>query len=189
VSAESCRILVVDDDANCAEELCLLLAAAGFPVVSEFSASDGMRRFLDNPDFHVVVSDLRMPNCNGIDLFKRIRGSGARGATASLILITGHPQAYLDTDALEVGVSALLLKPLDPIEVVHAISKAFDLHSAPKCRPEPIPQSEGPRAVKMRKADPLDEISLGDVLAALRKIVREDNAILAGPSDSTEAKQ
>jgi DNA-binding response OmpR family regulator len=176
VSSESCKILVIDDDASCAEELCLLLAAAGFPAVSEFSAADGMRRFLSDPDLRVVVSDIRMPDCNGIDLFKLIRGASARGATASLILVTGHTEEHSNTDVVEVGVSTLLLKPLDPIEVVHAVSKAFDLHSAPKCRPEPIPQPEGPRTFRTRKADPLDEISLGDVLVALRQIIREDNA-------------
>lgn len=158
MAARGCKILVIDDDANCAQELCLLLAAAGFPAVSEFSAADGMCRFLSDPDFRVVVSDIRMPDCNGIDLFKLIRGTSARGATVSLVLVTGHPEAYLDTDALEVGVSALLLKPLDPIEVIHAVSKAFDLHSAPKCLPEPIPQLEVPHAFRTRKADPLDEM-------------------------------
>lgn len=152
-----------------------MLAAAGFPAVSEFSAADGMRRFLSDPDFCVVVSDMRMPDCNGIDLFKQIRGSSARGATASLILVAGQTEGHSETDILEIGVSTLLLKPLDPIEAVQAVSKAFDLHSAPKCLPEPVPEPECPPAFRTRKAAPLDEISLGDVLAALRKLIRDDN--------------
>ena len=175
MSSGSCKVLVIDDDANCAEALCLVLAAAGFPAVSEFSAADGMRRFLSDPDFCVVVSDIRMPDCNGINLFKLIRGSSARGATASLILVTGHTEGHSKTDILEIGVSTLLLKPLDPIEAVHAVSKAYDLHSAPKYLPEPIPEPERPRAFRTRKAAPLDEISLGDILVALRKLIREDN--------------
>jgi DNA-binding response OmpR family regulator len=176
VSAESCKVLVIDDDASCAEELCLLLSAAGFPAQRALSAIDGLTRFLIDPSFCVVVSDIRMPDFNGFELSKLVRVSSARGATASLILMTGHLDEHPNTDVWELGVSTILWKPLDPNEVLHAVSKAFDLHSGAECRPEPIRQPEGPQAFRTRTADPLDEISLVDILTALGKIIREDNA-------------
>lgn len=176
MSAGNCKVLVIDDDANCAEELCLVLSAAGFPAESESSAARGMRRFLGEPDFRVVVSDVRMPDCNGIDLMKLIRGSCPRGATASLILVTGHPVGDSINEVLQLGVSTILLKPLDPIKVVHAVSRAVYLHTVPESRSEPNLLPEGPRELRTRKAAPLDELSLEDVLGALRQIIREGNA-------------
>lgn len=176
MSAESCEVLVIDDDANCADELCLLLAAAGFWVESESNAADGIRRFLDEPNFRVVVSDIRMPDCNGIDLMKLIRGSCPRGATASLIFVTGYPVGNLVNEILQVGLSTILLKPLDPLKIVHAVSRAVNLHTVPKSRSELKLLPERQHNVRTRKAGRLDEISLVDVLAALQKIIREDNA-------------
>ncbi|MCA3262132.1 MAG: response regulator [Telmatospirillum sp.] len=176
MSAGNCKILVIDDDANCADELCLVLAAAGFPAESESSAAGGMRRFLGEPDFRVVVSDIRMPDCNGIDLMKLIRGSCPRGATASLILVTGHPEERSINDVLKLGVSTILLKPLDPIKVVHAVSRAVDLHTPPESRSEAVLRRDSPQESETRKADPLDEMPLEDILAALRRIVQEGKA-------------
>ena len=176
MSAGNYKVLVIDDDANCAEELCLVLAAAGFPAVSEFSAADGIRRFLSDPDFRVVVSDIRMPDCNGIDLFKLIRGSSARGANMSLIFVTGYPIGNSIDEVAHLGVSTILLKPLDPIKIVHAVSRAVELHGVPEIRAELNPLPESPQTFSTRKAAPLEELSLEDVVAALRQIIREGNA-------------
>ncbi len=127
MATPSCRVLIIDDDASCAEELCLLLSAAGFPTEHELSAADGIRHFLRDPSVRVVVSDIRMPDCDGVRLLDQIRSSGVRGLDATVILVTGQPDLHTTIDALNLGASAMLMKPLDPVEIVSAVSKAVDI--------------------------------------------------------------
>jgi DNA-binding NtrC family response regulator len=127
MSAALCKVLIIDDDASCAEELCLLLAAAGFPTEHELSAADGIRHFLRDPKVRIVVSDIRMPDCDGVRLLDQIRSSGGRGIDATVILVTGQPDLHTTIDALNLGASAMLMKPLDPVEIVSAVSKAIDI--------------------------------------------------------------
>jgi DNA-binding NtrC family response regulator len=122
-----CKVLIIDDDASCAEELCLLLSASGFTAENEICAADGIRHFLRDPSVRVVVSDIRMPDFDGVRLLDQIRSSGGRGLDATVILVTGQPDLHTTIDALNLGASAMLMKPLDPVEIVSAVSKAIDI--------------------------------------------------------------
>ena len=127
MAAAPCKVLIIDDDASCAEELCLLLSGAGFQAESELSAAEGIRHLLSDPSIRIVVSDIRMPDCDGVRLLDQIRSSGTRGLDATVILVTGQPDLHTMIDALNLGASAMLMKPLDPVEIVSAVSKAIDI--------------------------------------------------------------
>lgn len=129
MSVNTCKILVIDDNVNAVVELRTLLSTAGFLVESEVNAVDGMRHFLRDPDIRVVVSDIRMPDCDGVRLLDQIRNAGVRGLDATVILVTGQPDVHTTVDALNLGASAMLMKPLDPVEIVSAVSKAVSIQN------------------------------------------------------------
>lgn len=129
MSVKSCKVLIIDDNVSAAEELRTLLATAGFVVAAEFNAIDAMRHFLRDPAIRVVVSDIRMPDCDGVRLLDQIRNAGVRGMDATVILVTGQPDVHTTVDALNLGASAMLMKPLDPVEVVSAVSKAVSIQN------------------------------------------------------------
>lgn len=126
---KSCTVLVIDDNVSALKELCMLLVTAGFIVESEVNAVDGIRHFLRDPNIRVIVSDIRMPDCDGISLLDQIRNAGVRGMDATVILVTGQPDVHTTVDALNLGASAMLLKPLDPVEVISAVAKAVSFQS------------------------------------------------------------
>jgi DNA-binding NtrC family response regulator len=129
MSVKACKVLVIDDDVNAVVELRTLLLTAGFIVESANNAIDGMRHFLRDPDIRIVVSDIRMPDCDGVRLLDQIRNAGVRGLGATVILVTGQPDVHTTVDALNLGASAMLMKPLDPVEIVSAVSKAVSIQN------------------------------------------------------------
>jgi DNA-binding NtrC family response regulator len=173
VTVDTCKVLVIDDDANCARELCLFLAAAGFSVQSELDAFSGISRFLSDPEICIVVSEIRMPDCNGMDLVRFIRQSSVRGACATFILLTWHPEEHTALDALKLGVSAVFLKPLDRLKIFHAVSRAVDFHLLSKIVDLPPPQPENAESNSTGNPGQADKLPVKDILAALKQIMRE----------------
>jgi len=100
-------ILVVDDDEDLREVLVFEVERLGFSVGSAVSGRDALSQLEKKlPD--VVLTDIRMPNGDGIELLESIKKRDLKSPI--VILMTG----YSDTDskeALKKGASALLVKP------------------------------------------------------------------------------
>jgi two-component system, LuxR family, response regulator FixJ len=74
-----------------------------------------------------VISDIRMPGMNGIELVRRLRGDG-KGCP--VILITGHGDVALAVEAMKAGASDFIEKPFDDTALLEAIRTALDSRSA-----------------------------------------------------------
>ncbi|RKE22421.1 response regulator transcription factor [Streptomyces sp. TLI_171] len=152
------RVLIADDDPLLRAGLAVVLETAdGIEVVGR--AEDGLqavelaRRL--RPD--VVLMDVRMPGCDGIEATRRLAGLGPR----VLVLTTFHHDAYV-WGALRAGAAGFLLKRASPerlIDAVHAVAAgeaALDpavtrdllghLLAAPAPAPAPAPAAGGPLA-------------------------------------------
>ena len=92
-------VLVVDDDAVFSAALTRSLEGAGYEVVSAGDADRGVRQ-LEQRQFDVVLTDLRMPGADGIEFVRRIRRLDPE---AVCIVITGFGSAERSIEALEAG--------------------------------------------------------------------------------------
>lgn len=101
------RVLVVDDDALSRFGLRDLLER-DFEVVEAASGKDALVR-LDEHEVDVVVTDVMMPEMDGVDLTRAIRERGR----ARVIWCTAYDRQDLRRAAKALGVDAYLLKPLD----------------------------------------------------------------------------
>ena len=114
------KVLVVEDNADSLRVLAVCLQLEGFAVEQ---AHDGLEAFqkLEDQTFDVVVSDIRMPRLNGLDLAGRIvdRYAGTR-----IVLITADQTARTLEAGNLVGVSSVLIKPFPVKELVKSIRKA-----------------------------------------------------------------
>ncbi len=86
------RILVVDDDLIAAEVAVAILEDAGYGVALVQSGAAAMGALVDGQAYDAVVSDMNMPHCSGLDLFKALR---ERGAFLPFILLSGDDPAVL----------------------------------------------------------------------------------------------
>lgn len=109
-------ILVIDDDEDSAEALAALLGISGYSVVSAHSAAEALDVLDDHGEIDLVVSDIRMPGVDGLDLIRVLRH---RFPTLRTILITGAP--VTDDDVVPREASVILSKPVSLEELQRAI--------------------------------------------------------------------
>jgi len=116
------NVAFVDDDDDLRNANRQTLELAGFTVVP-FADAIGALRFL-TPDFAgVVVTDVRMPHIDGLDLFRRLR---AMDADLPVILITGHGDIDMAVDAMQEGAYDFIAKPYPADRLVQSIARAVE---------------------------------------------------------------
>ena len=114
------RILVVDDNADSAESLAMLLRLSGHDVKTVFdggAAVETAEAFA--PD--VVLLDIGLPVLNGYEAAERIR-RGPRGSVLVLVALTGWGQEDDRRRSKEAGFDAHLVKPVDPAELLRLLA-------------------------------------------------------------------
>ncbi|MCE5312265.1 MAG: response regulator [Nitrospiraceae bacterium] len=113
-------VLVVDDDYFVLESVCMILKEAGYNVKSAFSAIEALDMIkADAPD--IVLTDIRMPGMNGIELLERVHASEPN---LPVLLMTAFAEMDVAVDAVKKGAFDLILKPYKPEYMIHAVSKA-----------------------------------------------------------------
>jgi two-component system, LuxR family, response regulator FixJ len=115
------KVFVIDDDEAMRDSLEFLLGAADFDVMLFESA----RHFLDalpGVDFGCVVSDVRMPGIDGIELLKRLK---ADRSTLPVLVMTGHGDVPLAVEAMKLGAVDFLEKPFEDDRLIGMIDIAL----------------------------------------------------------------
>ena len=115
------KVYVIDDDDAMRDSLDFLLGAADFHVTLFESA----QHFLDAlPDagFGCVVSDVRMPGIDGIEMLKRLKASRS---TFPVVIMTGHGDVPLAVEAMKLGAVDFLEKPFEDDRLIGMIDIAL----------------------------------------------------------------
>jgi CheY-like chemotaxis protein len=107
-NARLLRILLVEDDEDCAEMLRLLLTSNGYEVQMAGDMTSGLETAQRN-GFDLMLVDLGLPDGTGTDLMRQLR---AQGRTTLGIAVTGYDQEREVQQSLEVGFAAHLIKPV-----------------------------------------------------------------------------
>jgi len=113
------RILIVDDDDIIRESLATVMESRGFLCTQVANGKLGLEQ-LEKNEFDVVVSDIEMPEMNGIEL---LEAANLLMAQSSFILITAHASVQTAVEALRKGAYDYLLKPLNFEDLVIKIEK------------------------------------------------------------------
>ncbi|MGQ0697622.1 MAG: sigma-54-dependent transcriptional regulator [Panacagrimonas sp.] len=115
------RVLVVDDEPNMRRVLEIMLSRRGYKT---WSAANGHEAFelLKETSVDLVISDLRMPQINGIELLGKLRESGNE---VPLIMITAQGSIESAVEAMRLGACDYLLRPFDTETLDLAIGRVF----------------------------------------------------------------
>ena len=117
------HILVVDDDQDTLDLLAIALARAGATVETALSASAAFAR-LQEIDPDALVCDLAMPDEDGCAFIERVRRLDAPGhRNVPAMALTAHTRAEDRARALGAGFDAFVAKPVEPDEVIRALSR------------------------------------------------------------------
>jgi PAS domain S-box-containing protein len=120
---EQFRIIVVDDEKPQLEALCSLLQDAGFEVKG-FSEPASALKHLKSQSFDVLLTDLRLPGMDGIELVQRARQIDP---DLSAVLMTGHGSVKTAVDAMKLGVLDYILKPFKVSELMPVVNRAIEV--------------------------------------------------------------
>ncbi len=123
------RILIVDDDPVVAESLADALTHEGYTTATAGDGDEAMEVLShvspEGGEFGVVVTDVHMPRCDGIELIKRMR---QKHASVTPVVITGFGKIDEAVQAVKLGAIDYLTKPLVDQELSIAVSKAVRQH-------------------------------------------------------------
>jgi len=114
------RILLVDDEESLRITLAANLELEGYEVVEAGSGEEALR-LAETEAFDLVLSDIRMPGMNGVDLFRALK---ARRPMVPCILMSAFSLEELVASALSEGVFTLLSKPFDIQAALAVLTKA-----------------------------------------------------------------
>jgi DNA-binding NtrC family response regulator len=117
----SARILVVDDEVNARTALADLLRDEGFEVEMAADAFKALGKYADFAP-HVVITDLKMPGMDGIELVKKIR---AADDPAAVIVMTAFGDVATAVEAMHAGAADYLTKPLNFDELLVVVKRVM----------------------------------------------------------------
>jgi two-component system response regulator HydG len=118
----SARILIVDDDDGVRFLLREILCEEGLDVEDAASGAEALAA-LERSPFDLVLTDLRMPGLDGMDV---LRAAVARPRPPRVILLTAHGSERHAVAAIKEGAFDYLAKPFDPDELVACVHRALE---------------------------------------------------------------
>jgi DNA-binding NtrC family response regulator len=132
-------VLIAEDEANMRRVLCALLERDGYRTIE---ASDGAAALesLAREPVDAILTDLRMPKLNGLELLEQVR---RRHPEIPVIMLTAHGTVGSAVEALKQGAFDYLTKPFDPDEIRHVMEKAVSTRRL-AAREARLPADESP---------------------------------------------
>ena len=115
------KVYVIDDDEAMRDSLDFLLGAADFHVTL-FESAQHFLEAVSGVGFGCVVSDVRMPGIDGIELLKRLKASHH---TFPVVIMTGHGDVPLAVEAMKLGAVDFLEKPFEDDRLIGMIDAAL----------------------------------------------------------------
>ncbi|GBE01950.1 NADP-reducing hydrogenase subunit HndA [bacterium BMS3Bbin06] len=127
-------ILIVDDESVVIKSCERVLIPEGYNVSGVTGVAEAME-VLKNGDFDIVVTDLKMPGIDGLELIRWIRNNNSK---IGIVVITGYPSQESIKDALELGIIDYLPKPFSPQLLIDVTEKAITAVRAQKVEEKPL---------------------------------------------------
>ena len=115
------KILIIDDSDSIREVVGFTLENAGHEVYKAIDGVDALTHF-NGQKFDLVITDLHMPNMNGLDLIRNVRVMDDYKFVPILFLTT-ESQTAKKMEAKEAGATGWIVKPFAPEKLLEAINK------------------------------------------------------------------
>jgi EAL domain-containing protein (putative c-di-GMP-specific phosphodiesterase class I) len=126
------RVLVVDDDLSVLRVVARVLRSAGLIVTEAHDGRDAVR-MLKTQQFDAVLTDVSMPEVDGIELLRAVR---ATDLELSVLLMTGAPDIASAAEAVRHGACEYISKPFLPSAVERSVRRAVDLSRLARAKRE-----------------------------------------------------
>jgi len=116
------RILIVDDEAHIRQMMRLTLEAAGYETDEAATGEEGLALFSDGGGFAAILLDQKMPGLDGLETLREIK---KREPEACVVMVTAFASIELAVDAMRLGATDFLRKPMTPEMLRGAVAAAL----------------------------------------------------------------
>lgn len=123
--SEQLRVLIVDDNEMMVKTLRDILKLKGYFTEMAYSGPEALAK-IEQSIFDCVISDIKMPEVNGVDLFRAIK---QQQPTLPVVLMTAYATDKLVQEGLSEGVIAVLNKPINISQLLNFLSLLSQEHS------------------------------------------------------------
>ena len=114
-------ILIVDDSASIRQVVGMTLKTAGYDVLEGVDGKDALTQ-LDGRKVHLIISDVNMPNMDGITFLKNVKQLAAYKFTPVIMLTTEAGEGK-KAEGQAAGAKAWVVKPFQPAQMLAAVAK------------------------------------------------------------------
>jgi CheY-like chemotaxis protein len=122
---EQPKILIVDDSQELLDVMCEYLETSGYTVHTTTQSQDALR-FIAVTGYDVIVSDIHMPEMDGLELMALIKN---KHPGLPVVLITGYSASEARKIAMEKGADALVAKPFHMKEILDVVDNLLNIKS------------------------------------------------------------
>ena len=116
------KILVVDDSSTVRDEVAGFLRKNGLDVDTAVDGKDGLAKVKTNPGVRLVISDVNMPNMDGLTMVEKIRGELSNSAI-NVIMLTTESSPAMKERGKAAGVKGWIVKPFKGEAVLETFRK------------------------------------------------------------------
>ncbi len=121
------KVLIVDDEPDIVEEVMECLSEEGLSCLSAHNAADAIDLINTTADINVVVTDIRMPGMDGLDMARKLKADCGQDRDLFIIVVTGHAGTQEAIQALKLGAEDFLTKPISFDHLLHAVNRAVEI--------------------------------------------------------------
>ncbi|AAO54449.1 MULTISPECIES: response regulator [Pseudomonas] len=114
-------VLVVDDSSSVRQVVGIALKSAGYDVIEACDGKDALGK-LSGQKVHLIISDVNMPNMDGITFVKEVKKLASYKFTP-IIMLTTESQESKKAEGQAAGAKAWVVKPFQPAQMLAAVSK------------------------------------------------------------------
>jgi len=115
------HILLVDDDETITTPFQLILQEVGYQVDTALTGRQAVE-MAGLMDYQMAILDIKLPDISGIEVARKIR---KKQNDIHFIIISGYPELADSIEAINVGIDEILLKPIQPDELLRAVKESL----------------------------------------------------------------
>jgi CheY-like chemotaxis protein len=177
-------VLIIDDEEHVRQMMRLALETSGYEVGEAKDGPEGLNLYGDGSAWNAVVLDQRMPGMDGLETLQKLRGANP---SARIIMATAYASIELAVDAMKLGATDFVRKPMTPEALRNAVAAALVKKiEAPAlaadsatARPEPTP----PGTIKEITLNGFSVLDEGDEKS---KVPNERRFVVVGPEGNRQ---
>ena len=175
-------VLIIDDEDHVRQMMRLALETSGYEVGEAKDGSEGLSTYGDGSAWNAVVLDQRMPGMDGLETLQKLRGANP---SARIIMATAYASIELAVDAMKLGATDFVRKPLTPEALRNAVAAAL----AKKIEPPPVAKASVAPTQESTQPAPVTTITLNgfsilDEGDEKSKVPNERRFVVVGPDES-----